>query len=298
MDTRFTGDIHLSTRQAADGDKLDFWLSEVDRLLVRVECDRRPEERLEASLDWQDFGLLRMATIRANQHAVTRSGHSLSRDGRDSIFACLMLQGEGFSHQGVECARHGPGDVVLYDTARPYGHGFPADMAMAVLDIPRPLFQEQVGVWNERGLVRIERAAGMDALAAPHRLLAERRRGRAAAFGQPVAGVAALLVERASGFACFPIHFVQSVAGKGLYRTASGRGRSGLRTHQPRGGGVRAPIGPHLRTGRRIGDAPSVGPSAGTLPGRPGRSGLAPPIGQRTGFPLGLQPHCPFLSKL
>lgn len=170
MDTRFTGDIHLSTRQAADGDKLDFWLSEVDRLLVRVECDRRPEERLEASLDWQDFGLLRMATIRANQHAVTRSGHSLSRDGRDSIFACLMLQGEGFSHQGVECARHGPGDVVLYDTARPYGHGFPADMAMAVLDIPRPLFQEQVGVWNERGLVRIERTAGMDALAA-HRLL-------------------------------------------------------------------------------------------------------------------------------
>lgn len=168
-------DIHLSTRALADGDKLDFWLSEVSRLLIQVECDRRPEEPLQASLEFQDFGLLSMATIRANQHAVARSGHSLSQDGRDAIFVCLMLQGQGFSHQGVDCARHGPGDVVLYDTARPYGHGFPADMAMAVLAVPRAVFQERVGCWDERGLVRFERAvsmAGMDALAA-HRLLSQ-----------------------------------------------------------------------------------------------------------------------------
>ncbi|WP_293764907.1 helix-turn-helix domain-containing protein [uncultured Aquitalea sp.] len=173
MNGRLRQDVRISTQDVGDADRLDYWRERVGSLLIDVECQRPPEQGLDASLRFQDFGLFRMATIQANAHAVARSGHSIRHDARDSIFACLMLQGRGFSHQGVDAALHGPGDVVMYDTARPYGHGFPGDMSMAVLDIPRSLFERHVGRWAARGLVRIESSrvmAGWDALAV-HRTL-------------------------------------------------------------------------------------------------------------------------------
>ncbi|WP_199052509.1 helix-turn-helix domain-containing protein [Aquitalea sp. ASV15] len=161
MTARVLADVSISTRAVSRSERVDFWREQVGRLLIDVECQRPPEQELDASLRYQDFGLFRMATIQANAHAVARSGHSIRHDGRDSIFACLMLQGRGFSHQGVDCALHVPGDVVLYDTAQPYGHGFPEQMAMAVLDIPRQLFEQQVGGWPGKGLVKIDHSVGI-----------------------------------------------------------------------------------------------------------------------------------------
>ncbi|MCM3523380.1 hypothetical protein M3677_17365, partial [Curtobacterium sp. P97] len=112
-------------------------------------------------------------------------------DQRDAVFICLMHEGHGYTFQDVDCMQHGPGDLVLYDTSMPYGHGFPADMAMTVLDVPRDVFEARVAPWRYRSLVKIDRDDGVASwavrqvvalLAAPQEPTHDARERRAAAI--------------------------------------------------------------------------------------------------------------------
>ncbi|MTV36962.1 helix-turn-helix domain-containing protein [Duganella radicis] len=158
MATAF-GDVSISTSSAGYRDRTAFWLTSVERLLIRLESGGDGEQ-LDATLQGRDFGLFRAASIAANRHAVERTADSIRHDGRDALFVCLMQKGRGFTHQGVECVMHGPGDIVIYDTTRPYGHGFPEDMAMTVLAIPRGVFEPELGPWPPGKLLKIDHGDG------------------------------------------------------------------------------------------------------------------------------------------
>lgn len=154
-------DVSISTRNATDVDSTEFWLRSVGQLLINVECNDRDGSSMQASLQHKDFQLFRASSISANQHAVTRTAHAIRSDDRDPVFVCLMKKGSGFTHQGVDCVMHGSGDILLYDTTQPYGHGFPGDMAMTVLDIPRKVFESEVGDWQYKKLLKIDNNDGL-----------------------------------------------------------------------------------------------------------------------------------------
>ena len=52
----------------------------------------------------------------------------IRRHPKDSIFACLLLQGEAFFYQSGSCIRVNEGDLIVYGTTMPYLHGFTRDM--------------------------------------------------------------------------------------------------------------------------------------------------------------------------
>lgn len=144
----------ISTRAVRGAERVDFWVDHVARTLVRIECSGKSSEGIDASLRKRDLGLFRACDIVANRHAVVRTSHNIHADQRDAVFICLMHEGHGYTFQDVDCMQHGPGDLVLYDTSMPYGHGFPADMAMTVLDVPRDVFEARVGPWRYRKIGR------------------------------------------------------------------------------------------------------------------------------------------------
>ncbi len=186
-------DISISTKMVGGSERVDFWLEQVSQLLIRVECSSKPIEGIDATLVHKDFALFRASEIAANQHAVVRTAQSIRDDGRDSVFVCLMKKGRGFTFQGVDCVMHVPGDLVLYDTARPYGHGFPGDMEMTVLDVPRAVFEQHVGPWHYRDLIKLDNGAGTAGWGAQsiHRLLA----GMPGADARPRQQVASQVLE-------------------------------------------------------------------------------------------------------
>jgi len=167
-------DISLSTRMVVDDCREDFWLKNIGQLLIEVECNSRPDNGIDAALVHKDFDLFRATSISANEHAVVRTAHSIRTDARDSVFVCLMKKGRGYTYQGVDCVMHVPGDVVFYDTARPYGHGFSSDMEMTVLDISRSVFEEHVRPWHYRSPIKIDHSDGTAGWCAQsiHRMLA------------------------------------------------------------------------------------------------------------------------------
>ena len=154
-------DVAISTNALHRDERIDFWVDNVARLLVKIECSPVSFDGVEARLSRRVFTHFNACDISAGRHAVVRSPQSIRSDHRDSVFVCLMHEGRGYTFQGVECMLHGPGDVVLYDTAHPYGHGFQDEMAMTVLDIPRSVFESAIGPWRYNSLLKIDHADGV-----------------------------------------------------------------------------------------------------------------------------------------
>ncbi|MCY0966300.1 helix-turn-helix domain-containing protein [Parathalassolituus penaei] len=129
-------------------DRRAFWLEQINQHVIRIDCPSPAPAAIEASLTHANLDQARLNLIRANPHSIQRSHVDISNDQRHSVFACFMLEGLGFTWQGNRCAQHGPGDIVLYDTQLPYGHGFSTDMAMVVMDLPEPVASQYLGNWK------------------------------------------------------------------------------------------------------------------------------------------------------
>jgi AraC-like DNA-binding protein len=145
----------VSTWQLPDSDKRAFWLDHIDRHLIQVDCTSPTTSAINASLVHRDVEQARLNLISATPHAVQRSQSNISADRRHSIFACFMIEGFGFTWQGNRCAQHGPGDIVLYDTQQPYGHGFSTDMSMLVMDLPEPVARRYLGQWQRENVLHL-----------------------------------------------------------------------------------------------------------------------------------------------
>jgi hypothetical protein len=139
-------DFVASTRTVDRQERIDFWLETIARTLVSLEGGKgKPDAGFDANLNQRNFSLFGVSDIATNGHWTLRTPHSIRQDDRDSIFVCLITKGTGYTFQGADCMLHAPGDIVIYDVGRPFGHGFNDDMGMTALDIPRNIFEACVG---------------------------------------------------------------------------------------------------------------------------------------------------------
>ncbi len=130
--------LYVSTRDTPVEDRTRYWMQNIHQHLIQIDCPTaQTGGDITATLEHTECGPVKINRIQANAHAVQRSRNDIERDQRQAIFLCAFIRGSGFSWQGTTCANHRPGDLVLYDTRLPYGHGFPSDMEMVVVDIPR-----------------------------------------------------------------------------------------------------------------------------------------------------------------
>jgi AraC-like DNA-binding protein len=93
----------------------------------------------------------------------------------------LLVRGEGHFHQGQQWLRLAAGDLVVYDTDRPYLFGFGPDMRQLLVDVPLDVLK---GNGDELDLTTpiLVRGDGMDAPAAAARRL---RRALISLVGSP-----------------------------------------------------------------------------------------------------------------
>lgn len=167
--------MRVSTQDIHPDQRNRIWMESVREHLIQVDCPRHGNEGIDAVLEQTDCGIIRVNRVKADTHSVNRSRTDIETDGRESVFMCAMLEGHGYSWQGTQCANHAPGDIVLYDTSLPYGQGFPADMEMFVVDIPREIIDNYLGGWAFQDLVRLDRRAKVSSASTEkvHQLLVE-----------------------------------------------------------------------------------------------------------------------------
>ncbi|WP_028292676.1 helix-turn-helix domain-containing protein [Oceanobacter kriegii] len=146
-----------STQRLPSRQKADFWVDCINRNMIELDCPDEPECGIDAELTSRQLGALTLNRVKASEHSIQRSNANIRKDDRESAFMCLMLEGDGFAYQGTQCTRSSPGDVVIYNTVRPYAQGFGQNMDMVVIDIPHQVLKGCFGQWDQKDIIRLDR---------------------------------------------------------------------------------------------------------------------------------------------
>lgn len=124
-----------TTASAPARERLRYWESYTASELVGLRCSTYAEEGLQARQRNYDLGALRIADIVGNEHVVERTMPIVRRLPKDSLFACLLLEGEAFFYQSGRCELVHSGDLIVYSTAKPYLYGFTRPMRQLMIDV-------------------------------------------------------------------------------------------------------------------------------------------------------------------
>lgn len=157
--------ISFDTRDVAANDRIDYWEERCAERVVGLRCTSMSESGLEARFEYCDFGSIKMIDITGNQHVIERSPSLLRLFEKDSVFLTFLRKGSAFVNRAESCSMLGEGDVVIYDTNKPYMHGFPAQMRHVIYEIPGEDFRRRFPGWELKEAVRF------DALLNPTRIV-------------------------------------------------------------------------------------------------------------------------------
>ncbi|MFI7421236.1 helix-turn-helix domain-containing protein [Nonomuraea sp. NPDC049684] len=131
-----------TTEHVEPAERIHFWEDYNRRALVGLSCTSYSEQGLLARQTNIELAGLRLAEIAGNAHAIERSPQTVRSTPKDSVFATLLLKGEAvFLHENG-CLAATAGELVVYDTRRPYLFGFSSSMRQILVDVPRELFAQ------------------------------------------------------------------------------------------------------------------------------------------------------------
>jgi len=157
----------FDTRDVPARDRIDYWEHRCTERIVGLRCTSMSENGLVARFEYNEFGTIKMIDITGNQHVIERSPSLLRRFEKDSVFVSFLRKGSAFVNRAQTCTVVGEGDVVIYDTNRPYMHGFPGEMHHVIYEIPGADFRARFPQWQ------LDEAVRFDARFNPTRLVSQ-----------------------------------------------------------------------------------------------------------------------------
>lgn len=128
--------ILFPTPGLAARERFDYWQDVVGSQFVPTANRQLSDDRFDGSLTSKVKGAVAFSRIRSRPIEYTR----LRRDDAfDQFFISLTFCAEAYVQQKDRLSRQGPGDIVLYDSARPFTASFPKGDDQIVLGVPRAL---------------------------------------------------------------------------------------------------------------------------------------------------------------
>jgi AraC-like DNA-binding protein len=146
----------VSTEQVPPDQRVAFWESYNASALIGLRCSTFAAQGLRARARCFDLGTVRMTDIRGNEHVIERTVPMLRACPKDSIFACLLLEGEGFFYQAGQCIRVHAGDVIAYSTDIPYLYGFTRDSRQLIVETDANRLLESSSIQRPQAPVKLD----------------------------------------------------------------------------------------------------------------------------------------------
>lgn len=146
----------VSTEQVPPDQRVAFWESYNASALIGLRCSSFALQGLRARACCFDLGTVRITDIRGNEHVIERTVPMLRTCPKDSIFACLLLEGEGFFYQAGQCLRVHAGDVIAYSTEIPYLYGFTRDSRQLVVEADASRLLESTSIQRPQSPVKLD----------------------------------------------------------------------------------------------------------------------------------------------
>ncbi|WP_329379959.1 helix-turn-helix domain-containing protein [Streptomyces sp. NBC_01716] len=159
----------LSTAGVAAGERLAFWREVSSKLWVPYElgCERELENDFEADVGVTEFGPVQAALMTSTRHTVHRTPKHIRQSDPETFKLVCVERGGGRVAQDGRCTEFGVGDLVLFDTSRPYQAEFQEHISVSrllLLGFPRSFLPLPPRELRSLSATRIPGARGIGAL--------------------------------------------------------------------------------------------------------------------------------------
>ncbi|MEA3115757.1 MAG: hypothetical protein QOG58_5556 [Caballeronia sp.] len=134
-----------STLRLPVSERLDYWDDYNARTLVGLRCSSLSESGLSATQSNYTLSCLGIADIRGNEHSIERSPALTRQFPKHSVFACCLVEGQGYFVQNGQCITVNAGETIVYDTRKPYVFGFVSTTRLLLIDLPATRFASCTG---------------------------------------------------------------------------------------------------------------------------------------------------------
>ncbi|WP_181409984.1 helix-turn-helix domain-containing protein [Martelella alba] len=143
----------FSTRDISAGERFDYWHELVYRTYAPCSGRVSSVSGFNASLRTQEFGTTEISDVSSTGITYERKAFDVRRGPRDDFFVSFMVSGEGRFEQNGNSVMHRAGDILLYDSGRPYSYSYDQAYRSILMRIPRPIASSR--------LVDVDRLGGV-----------------------------------------------------------------------------------------------------------------------------------------
>ncbi|MGW2712629.1 AraC-like ligand-binding domain-containing protein [Streptomyces sp. NPDC001356] len=179
----------LTTDTVPDQEKVAYWNDAVSRALVPVTVAPRDSRRFDGRIASDCLGYLRVSRMEADAGRVSRTPALIERSPEALVAVGLLVSGTATFLQDGRRAEMGGGDLVFYDTARPFSFTYPERFATHVFQLPRHVLGVSDGDIKRVAGTAIGTAHGLGSVLRPFlATLADAAPSYPAAVGHRLAG--------------------------------------------------------------------------------------------------------------
>ncbi|MFG3547598.1 helix-turn-helix domain-containing protein [Streptomyces sp. NPDC047725] len=127
----------LTTASVPDRDKVAYWNEVVSRTLVPMTVAPRDDGPFDGRITAHRLAYLQVSTLEADAERVSRTPALISRSSEALMAVGVQISGTATFVQDGRRTRVREGDLVVYDTTRPYSFDYPGRFAAHVFQLPR-----------------------------------------------------------------------------------------------------------------------------------------------------------------
>ncbi len=152
--------IKFDTAAVPPPRRITFWEEKCADRVVGLRCTSLDPTGLQAQFQYIEVGATKLIDIAGGQHVVERTPDLVRKIEKDAVFLTLLTRGKAFINRSNDCLVLNEGDCVLYDTNRPYMHGFPGPMRHIIFEVRGADFRERFPAWNLTKTLSFEASLG------------------------------------------------------------------------------------------------------------------------------------------
>lgn len=151
----------FDTQRAAQRDRMAFWLETVCEQILPVQIDPRHDAVPRAAMACAKLGALRIRDVVGGDHVYVRSGADIRRGDPDTFQIGTPLGGSSLLVQDGREAVLNAGDMVLYDSARPFSLVMKDRFHWQVFLLPKSKLRRSEAELQQLTAVRMDSSAGI-----------------------------------------------------------------------------------------------------------------------------------------
>lgn len=151
----------VTVEDARPGQRRRYWEDALNAIHPQTAAGLVDETRFHGSLSWRRMGDVLLSDIRSTAQYASRQSLHIRRDERDVVQLNVQLDGIGrLVQDGRNCITR-PGEIVIYDSSRPYELYFPRPFRQLYVEFPRSLLRARFGPTENVTARTINGASGL-----------------------------------------------------------------------------------------------------------------------------------------